>query len=559
MHSGRDESHPREIGVVRRFIPAAVAGAVTLLACAAMPVSAQSAAPAASAPSNAAPRMQVDEFKVIGNTLLPQSSLDTALAPYKGERSIDELKQAASAVQALYAAAGYGAVVAYLPEQSPSAGVVTITVVEGRVVDVVVRGNSQFSEANIRKSLPALVTGATPNLKRIDSQIQIANENPAKQLQVLLQPGQRPGEAEARVTVTERPVQTGSVGLDNTGNDRTGDWRASLGWQHANVWGRDHVWSAQLLTSPENVDAVLVLSTAYRVPLYEQQLVVDGYAAYSHVDGGVTATVAGDLQFTGEGRLLGLRASRYLARLGEVDQRLSVGFDYRDYTNSCEIVGLPVGACGPAGESVSVQPLWAEYTAQKSVPHPMGVTVSLHHNLQIGGGESGSNHFEAVRRGAKPRYTLLRAAAFVSMPFGEDWQVQARLNAQFTGDALVPSEQFGIGGAASVRGYEERELAGDRGLAASVEVITPDVAEAVGLGKGALRFLAFADAGAVENRLGTPCVDNRDSCSIGSAGVGARFSAGGFGARLYVARSLKSAASTDRNDTRAHVALSYLF
>jgi len=504
-------------------------------------------------------RVLVKEFKVDGNTLLPHADIEAALAAFKGERSIEELKEAAMTVQSLYASAGYGAVVAYLPEQSPSAGLVNIAVIEGRIVNVIVNGNKQFSEANVRASLPALVTGATPNLKAMDAQIQIANENPAKEVQVLLEPGKKPGEAEAHVTLTERPVQTISVNLDNTGNERTGKLRASAGWQHANIWGRDHVWSAQVLTSPEHPESVRVLSTAYRVPLYQQRLVVDAYAAYSDVDAGTSATVAGDLQFTGKGRLFGLRASRYLSRLGEVDQRVSVGIDHRDYINTCDISGLPSGACGPAGESVAVQPLWIEYTAQKTVPYPLGVTVSLHHNLQLGGGHSGDDRFEAVRAGSKPRYTLVRVGASAVVPLGETWQAQARINAQLTDDALVPSEQFGIGCASSVRGYEERELAGDRGVSASVEVIGPNVAKPVGLAKGELRMLAFADAGTVHNRLGTPCENARDVCTIGSMGLGTRLSAGQFGARLYVAKALKTSPQTERGDVRGHVALSYAF
>lgn len=545
----------REITVTSRWKPAVAAGAVVWCACTVLPAHAQPA-PAAATPSTV--RVAVREFRIEGNTLLPPSEIEAAVEPYRGERSLEDLRQAALAVQASYARAGYGAVVAFVPEQSAPEGVVTLRVIEGKLAAVAVSGQQQFPEENIRASLPALESGRTPDLKRIDAQIQIANENPAKKVQVLLQPGERPGEAQARVSVTERPVQQGFVALDNTGNSHTGHLRASLGWQHANVAGRDHVWSAQFMFSPDEPQAVRVLSTAYRVPLYAQQMVVDAYAAWSDVKGGVTATVAGDLQFTGEGRLFGLRVGRYLARLGEWDQRLSVGLDHRDYRNSCEIAGLPPGACGPAGESVSVQPLWAEYVVQKALPLPLGASVSLHHNLQIGGGHARDERFEAVRPGSKPRYTSVRLAAFGALPVGESWQLQGRVQAQFTDDALVPSEQFGIGGAATVRGYSERELAGDRGLIGTLELAGPDLAEHLGM-TGDLRLSAFTDAGTVRNRLGTPCRDTHERCSIASLGAGARMVVGRFGARLHVAHALRDAASTERGDLRGHFALSYTY
>jgi hemolysin activation/secretion protein len=101
-------------------------------------------------------RVQVDQFVVTGNTLLPQGALDAALDRFKGERTLSELQNAALAVQALYRDAGYGGVVAYVPPQQGAPGRATIVVLEGRVSHVYVAGNHQFSEANIRRAVPQL-------------------------------------------------------------------------------------------------------------------------------------------------------------------------------------------------------------------------------------------------------------------------------------------------------------------------------------------------------------------------------------------------------------------
>ena len=509
------------------------------------------------------PKVSVSGFNVTGNTLLPEERIDAELAPFKGERTVDDLKQAAVALQSLYAHAGFGGVVAFLPEQSLAGGVVAITVVEGRLARISTSGQEQFSTDNIRASLPALAAGVTPRLKRIDAQIQLANENPAKKVEVLLQPGQRSGEVDAHIAVTEKPVQRWTIAADNTGNSQTGRLRASVSWQHANLWGRDHVLAAQYLTSPTKPSAVQVISAGYRVPLYEQLAAIDVYAGYSDIDGGNTATVAGDLRFIGRGHLVGARATRYLERVGELDQRIAVGLDHRAYLNQCGIAGLPAGACGPAGESVALQPLSLEYSGQWAGSPRLGFSVSAHHNLQLGGDRSGDARFEAVRAGAKPRYTLLRVSAAAAFDVADAWQVQARLNGQFTSDALVPGEQFGIGGMESVRGYEERELAGDRGVFTSVELLAPPWVNDQALRDGQLRFVAFVDAGQVSNRLGTPCLTTNTSvqtrCTLASVGAGARYERGSFSARLFVASALKPAVRTKDNDIGAHFAVSYSF
>ncbi len=529
-----------------------VAAVVALWLCA--PVAAQ--IPAAAAP---AAKVMVTAFKVSGNTLLSAARIDDALAPFKGERTAAELKLAALAVQELYARAGYGGVAALLPEQSLAGGVVSITVVEGRIARITTSGNKQFAADNIVASVPALAVGATPPLKRIDAQIQLANENPAKQVEVLLQPGQQSGEIEANLAVREQPLQRWSVAADNTGTKQTGRLRASIGWQHANLWGRDHVLSAQYLTSPTKPSAVQVLSAGYRVPLYAWTSALDLYAAYSDIDGGNTATLAGDLRFNGRGRLFSVRGTRLLERRGEIDQRVALGLDHRAYLNQCSIGNFGPDACGPSGESVSVQPLALEYWVQSSGALPFALGAGLHHNLKLGGSHSDQADFNAVRPGAKPRYTLLRASAHSAFDIAPRWQLQARLAGQFTSDALVPGEQFGIGGITSVRGYEERELAGDRGAFASVELLAPPLANLPGLGGGSVRLVAFADAGQVSNRLGAPCLGDSTSCTLASVGGGARLAAGNFGARLFVASALKRAARTDDKDIGAHLAVSWTF
>ncbi len=504
-------------------------------------------------------RIQVRSFKVSGNTLLPPRQIDEALSVYLGERTAAELKQAAATVQAMYSAAGYGAVLAFLPEQALDSGEIAITVLEGKLGQVLVAGNKVFSEENIRAGLPSLTIGVTPRLTAIDAEIQLVNENPAKQVQVLLQPGQRPGEVQARIDVSERPLQRWTASVDNTGNERTGEHRFNLGWQHANVAGLDHVLTTQFQTSVEQPKQVAVASVGYRVPLYGHDLALDGFAAYSDVDGGSAATLAGDLQFAGKGRILGFRVSKYLPRLGELDQRLSAGFEHRAYLNTCELVNFGRANCGAAGESVAVQPVSLDYSLQRGGDRPLGGSVTLVHNLRIGGRHTGAASFNAVREGASANYTLVRLSLTAGFLVLDDWQLSARASAQASFQPLVPGEQFGIGGVNSVRGYQERELTGDRGSFGSIELTSPNLAKAVGQDEGSLNVLGFGDMGYVENMRETPCNASGTGCLLASVGMGLRWATGPLQVRAFLAHALKSAVTTGRHDTRLHFTISLTF
>ncbi len=543
-------------GVLRRLHFMPIVGALL----AAPAAHAQGLAPAeAASPAGAPARVHVDAFDVDGNTLLPAAQIASTLQPFTGERSMEDLTRAAAAVQALYREAGYGAVVAWVPQQSLDSGRVRISVLEGHVGEIRVKGNAHFSADNIRASLPGLKAGQTPPVRRLDAQIALANENPAKHVEVLLQPGAKSGDVDANLTVAEQQVQRWTLRADNTGDARTGHARVAAGWQHADISGHDDVLSAEVETSPAKPDDVIIVSSAYRLPLYAQAMALDAYVALSDIDGGTTSTAAGGLTFTGKGDVIGVRANAYLSRLGEADQHASVGLENRLYKNSCQIEGLPAGACGPAGESVSVQPLSLGWSLQSGGATPFGLNVNLIHNLQLGFSHGSAASFQAVRPGSVPHYNLLRLNTWGAFALPLDMQLQARLAAQFTHDGLVPGEQFGIGGGTSVRGYEERELAGDNGAALSVELYSPELAGSHAAQGLSVHVLGFGDAGWVRNELDTACMGTDVECSLGSLGVGARVSDGTFQARLDTARAFKDGPATHKGDWRLHVAVSYSF
>jgi len=522
-----------------------------------------SATPAGSAQAAsaqaAAEQVQVRSFQVQGNTLLDAQAVQAALAPYTGARNLADLQQAAQAVQALYGQAGWAAVLVYLPPQPVADGVVTLNVVEGKVGQVQVQGAQRLSAARVRAALPSLVEGATPRVRRIDAELQIANENPGRSMAVLLGPGSVPGEVQATVKVEEQPVQRFSASLDNSGNDRTGNYRLGLGWQHADLTGHDDLLSLNLQTSPTEPSMVQVASAGYRWPLPGLRAALDLFAAYSNVDGGTQMIAAGDLSFAGAGRIAGARMVWYLPRLGEFDQRLTTGLESRAYLNDCSVAGLPAGACGAAGESVSVQPITLEWAAQQGGSTPMLFTLALTQNLALGGKHGAQADFDAVRPGAPQRYTVLRGGAQGSMPVLDDARVAARFSLQHSGDALVSGEQFGLGGAQSVRGYQERELSGDSGWQLSLELLSPRLGTEMLPATSDLRLVAFADAGEVNNQAGTTCRANTTRCRATSLGVGLRLGWGPVQLRADVARAMQDAIGTERGDWRAHVALSASF
>ena len=172
---------------------------------------------------------------------------------------------------------------------------------------------------------------------------------------------------------------------------------------------------------------------------------------------------------------------------------------------------------GNLGNDVTVHPLSIGYTATLPMTAgEAGAQVTLLRNVS-GGSKGGQADFTLARAGAKADYTLLRVGASVTRALASDWQLRAIANGQYSGDALIPGEQFGAGGATSVRGFSEREISNDSGAALNLEAYTPNLCSNAGWN---CRLLGFVDNAWLKRNHAQP--GEIDSTSIASAGVGAR-------------------------------------
>lgn len=496
------------------------------------------------------PAFDIDAYAFEGAQVLGEARLQALVAPFSGkQRSMDDVTRAAAAIKAAYVEAGYPIVQVYAPEQTVRGGTVLLRISEARLAKVEVAGAKAYSADNIRASLPPLKEGEAPNTAALVAAVLLANDNPAKQMAVNFSAGASAAEVDARVEVEEDRVSRVGVMLDNAGTAATGRERIGLSYQHANLFGLDHVFSVQLITSVEQPDKAASITAGYRIPFYSYGLTLDLVAAYSDNKSNAVSP-AGPLFFAGKGVYAGARLNQALPSRGEYRHKLIYGIDYKDFNNSCSIAGIELDNCG----TITDVPLSVSYLGQLARPaYQAGAGISYFRNIP------GGRHGQAERYGSRPRnWQALRGSAYLNLPLG-DWQWRTTVNGQAASDALIPSEQFGAGGAASVRGYDERSTAGDRGLSANLEVYTPELIKAGN--RHSLRALLFYDAAWVRNSDDAPLAASH----LASAGLGLRYSfdksvslrcdAGA----VQVATPPGNSAARTRNNGFVHFAFQYSF
>ncbi len=496
-------------------------------------------------------RFDIARYVVEGNTLLPTAEVSRIVSAFAGTgRDFGDVQRALEALQDAYRLRGYSAVQVQVPEQVLDRGEVLLRVVEARISRLEVRGNKFFDETNIRRSLPALTEGSTPNANAVAKNLALANENPAKQTNVTLRAGATEGEVEARVDVTEENPRKWFLTLDNSGTPATGYHRVGLGFQNANVFGRDHAITLQAVTSVEESSQVGIYSLGYHVPFYAQGSSLDIVAGYSDVDSGSTQTPAGALTFSGRGGVLGARYNWHLDRLaGNYDHKLTFGLDHRMYRNTCALGTFGAAGCGAAAATFSLTPVSFTYSGTLIQPASR-LSLYAGASTNLGAGSRGTSEALArARSSASAHYLIIRAGLEWAAALAADWQLRARFNFQHAGEVLVGPEQFGIGGANSVRGFLEREHADDRGHSGALELYSPELAPKLGRNDWNLRLLAFYDFGRVSRVNPLPGEDGHQG--IASAGLGMRLALQKiFALRFDLARIVDAGGSRERNHTR---------
>ena len=161
-----------------------------------------------------------------------------------------------------------------------------------------------------------------------------------------------------------------------------------------------------------------------------------------------------------------------LDHAGAWQQQVQFGYDFKRSNNDLEFGGFQV-----FNANTHIHQFVVAYDLSKS--DASGDTHRMP-SLFVSPGyfDSNSNDaaFDAARLGAKPRYQYMQLSAQRDMPLGTSgFSVSARGLFQWTGSTLLPSEELGLGGDATVRGYEPYAAQGDRGWNLQTELRAPAI------------------------------------------------------------------------------------
>jgi hemolysin activation/secretion protein len=451
-------------------------------------------------------------FELRGDVPLSGDETTRILAPYiRADGTLESLQKAGAALEEAFKAKGYALHRVTLPPQEVG-NKVTFNVIKFVIGKVTVENPGSFSEANIRASVPEIKEGEAPNFHKLAVQTAIANENPSKQLQVALKESDEAEKIDVRLVVKPSNPLSLSASLSNTGSDATGNDRLALVGSHSNLFGLDHQGSFAYTTSVERSDRVKQFGLNYRIPLYRY----GGVVGMSYTNSDVVGDF-GSFKSSGAGETYGLNYNHYFAPEGGHKTYFTAALDQKLF-NASKINDVAI----PGQLDRGSMPLTLSYSVKVEEDAAVwGYSADFAKNIP---GSTGNNLDAYKTEDARIEIVNWNIAHlnanYLSAVGKSGWLVGARGQLQYTGDALISGEQFGLGGVSSVRGVGERVLSGDRGASLSIEVTTPEVY------KG-MRLLSFVDAGWLNSVNTTASSTSKvETDQLASAGLGLRYGVG---------------------------------
>ncbi len=450
---------------------------------------------------------------VPGNPSRLKKHLATALlgAPIDG----DTMKRGEEIIRTFYRKAGHPLVIVSVPEQKISQGTLQFVVRESRVDAIQYEGNRWFSTDQLKKQVrqPA---GKPFNANRMQKDLIWLNRNPFRETVLVLTPGTEEETTTLHLVSKDSFPYRIYFGADNTGYRTTGLERLFIGVHFGNLFKRDQRLSYRYTVSPR-FGRFFAHTTQYVAPLPWRHI-LELYGGYS----GIRAIMPGSRQVSkGKAWQASLRYLIPLFPVQSYNHEITWGIDYKETNVNLVLAAVPI-----LGNNAVITQAMCGYSA--SLENPVA-DLSFGFEAFFSPGnifrDQSSADFSSLRPDSKSSYTYVRAKFTPLFHLPHSLQLVVRSEFQVASRNLLSSEQLGLGGLYTVRGYDERIVNADNGLFLLTELRSPPLRPLTKLFKKKshelLQFLAFLDYGFGTNDKSV--ANERNYRYLLGTGVGARY------------------------------------
>jgi hemolysin activation/secretion protein len=407
----------------------------------------------------------VEEYRVIGNTVLTNRDIERLLYPLLGpDKTLKDVESAKAALEALYHDRGYGTVFVDIPPQTVSEGLVRLRVTEGRVERELINGARYFPERDVIAALPAAKPGTVLQLSKLQEELTAVNaETPDRSVVPILKAGSAPGTVDLSLQVDDHLPLHGSLELNNQASLDTRSLRSIASLSYDDLFGRLDTLSLQYQFTPQQFDQVRVFAANYSFHPLSSGL----QPSLQYINSNSNVAAVGTLGVLGTGEIAGLRLGYPLPVGAGSNQSVTFGLDYKHFRNLINQNATTADDTPITYLNLSFG--YAGFWRSDLLTTTFSTTANAGPRRVV----NSESAFANDRFGGSANYFYLRSDLAFEVKLPADFRLRLRAAGQAAAEPLITNENFSIAGVDGVRGYLESEVLGDEGIKETAQVISP--------------------------------------------------------------------------------------
>ncbi len=479
------------------FLPAKPDGTFTL------PPVASPVAPDVDQPG-ATLRIERIEFK--GNTRIATAKLNDIVAPFVGRPvSGADIELLREKITQCYVDAGYINSGALLEENAYRAGVLTFTIVEGRLADIRIAGLGGLTPRYVTSRLEP--SDGILNIDVLRERFQMLLADPlVAQMNARVVPGDALGEADLELDMVRAPPYQLTAYFNNYRPPSIGAEALGLRGTVRDLTGQGDQLDLTLET-PLDGGGLVNTSVHWRMPIIQPGTFL--LIQYDHGLSAVTEEPVDvlDVRSVLVSKGIGLEQTLY----DSLQQHLGISLVRDARENRTTLLGQPFSFIPGEPDGDTVAPVWRfvqDYSWRTTTD-----VVALRSTFSYVTDNQGEAPGLPTTLGPASSYSIwLGQMQYARQILDNGAELVLRGVVQATRSHLLPLDAMTIGGDASVRGYRENQLLADTGQVVNVEFHYPLLnASSSGVG---VSLIPFSD-------VGHGRIIGQGSATLSSLGLGA--------------------------------------
>lgn len=467
----------------------------------------------------------VKSIRIVGSQEIDALVLHQLVKDYEGRtHSLAELQVACQRITNYYQAKGYALTRAILPPQEIIDGRVTIQVVEAKYGVVEIDNKSRLSKELIQATLSGFKEGQGIKQKDLDRSLLLLTDIPGVQTNALLKAGQKPTQTDLALELTDKPMLSGMLSLDNWGNSFINRPRALTNLNVANPTGHGDLLSLTYVTTGQRMQYARL-----------------SYDSLVHSSGTRVGAASSDLSYrlgddikaldaNGSANSFEAYVRQPLIRNRQQNLFLNLQYQHNTLKDRVDISGTKTDRDVNSGI----------FSINGDIRDTFGgIAVSSYSLAYIVGNVNFNNAdakaLDAASRNSAGQFSKLFVNLNRLQSLNDRTQLWVSYSQQFAQDNLDSSQKMVFGGPNSVRAYDAGTISGDGGHIATLEL-----RRLLGEFYGAWQGVAFYDTARVKvNESTWTTATGKNRLTISGAGLGLEW-AGPYqmSARVFAASSL---------------------